>query len=146
MNTKEIPATQAIAPRPPYILVVDDHEFRRQWTKRALAGGRYRVYAVDSAQQGLRYLRQVWFDVVVVGEHLRGMGATRFQAEIQHRYPDIRTVVVAFTWPVGRNVGTLSPGGYHCLLLCTQDPQREEALRTKIEEALAHAPGEKAES
>lgn len=128
----------------PYVLVVDDHGFRREWTKRALAGGRYKIAAVTSAQQGLRYLRQVQFDVVVVGAHLRGMGVKEFEKKVRQLYPKTPVVVISFEWPIGKDVTISSPGSYHCLILCAQD--REAAVRAMVEETLVRPSGEAAEA
>ncbi len=125
---------------PFYVLVVDDYEFRRQWTKRALTGGPYKVLAVSSAHQGLRYLRQVRFDAVVIGEHLRGMGSRQLASALHEKYPEIPVIVNPFPWPIGRNARTISPGAYHCLILCTQD--KEAALLRMMEEALGKSSGE----
>ena len=125
--------------RAAYVLIVDDHKLRRQWTKRALSGERFHVYAASSAKQGLQYLRQVQFDAVVLGEHLRGVGANEFQEKVRRLYPETEVVVVSFTWPVGRDTTTLSPGAYHSLVLCSQG--REMTLRTMVAEALSRASG-----
>ena len=122
-----------------YVLVVDDHKLRQQWTKRALTSEQFHVYSAFSAKQGLRYLRQVQFDVVVVGAHLRGMGVKEFQEKVRQLYPEAQVVVDSFAWPVGRDERSQSPGAYHILVLCSQD--REVALRTMVEEALSRASG-----
>jgi DNA-binding NtrC family response regulator len=125
---------------PFFVLVVDDYEFRRQWTKRALTGGPYKVRAVSSAHQGLQYLRQVRFDAVVIGEHLRGMGSRQLASALREKYPEIPVIVNPFPWPIGRNARAISPGAYHCLILCTQD--KEAALLRMVEEALGNSSGE----
>lgn len=121
----------------PHILVVDDHELRRECAKRALPDGRFKVTAVPSASRGLRYLRRLQFDAIVVGTHLRGMGAKELQDRVCRLYPETPVVEVSFTWPGGRNMTAMSPGAYHCLILCSQD--KETALRIKVEEALARS-------
>jgi len=139
----DTPAQDPVGAGVPHVLVVDDHALRREWVKRALSGGRYRIVAVTSAQRGLRYLRQVQFDVVVVGAHLRGMGVKEFEKMVRQLYPKTPVVDVLFTWPVRRDVTEMSPGSYHCLILCAQD--REAEVRAMVEETLVRPSGEAAE-
>jgi DNA-binding NtrC family response regulator len=131
----ELPTKQTAASMEPHVLLVDDHELRREWAKRALAGRGLKVVATSSTHRGIGYLRQVQFDAVVLSTHLRGMGAKEFQEKVHQLYPRTPVIVVEFPWPVGKDVTTLSPGAYHCLVLCSQD--REAVLRTMVEKALA---------
>lgn len=131
----EPPTKQPAVSMEPHVLVVDDHELRREWAKRALAGRGLKVVATSSTHRGIGYLRQVQFDAVVLGAHLRGMGAKEFQEKVHQLYPRTPVVVVEFPWPGGRNVTTLSPGAYHLVVLCAQG--REAALQTMVEKALA---------
>jgi DNA-binding NtrC family response regulator len=131
----EVPTKQPAVSMKPHVLVVDDHELRREWAKRALAGRGLKVVATSSTHRGIGYLRQVQFDAVVLSAHLRGMGVKEFQEKVHQLYPRTPVVVVEFPWPVEKDVTTLSPGAYHCLILCTQN--REAALQTMVEKALA---------
>lgn len=117
-----------------YILVVDDNPSRRNWIRHVLGTLSYSVAAVPSAHQGLRSLRKVRPSVVVVGEELRGRSFQRFRAVMRRRYPDIPVVVASCAWPVGRDVTTMSPGAYHCLVLCAQ--AEETRLRATVRKAL----------
>ena len=117
-----------------YVLVIDDHDLRRQWTKRALTKKPFRVRTTSSAGEGLRYLRQCRFDAVVVGAHLRGVGAHSLTAMIQKKYPGTPVIVTSFQWPIGRTLKSMTPGAYHCLVLCTQD--KEKALQEMVEKAV----------
>lgn len=122
-----------------YILVVDDNVLRGRWTKHVLADLPSTVVTVPSVHQGLQCLRRTRFDAVVVTEHLRGMNFQRFSAVLRKRYPVMPVIVTSFTWPVGRNVMTMSPGAHHCLVLCAQD--REAALQAAVRKALLASRG-----
>lgn len=125
----------------PYnVLVIDDHDIRRGWTKRALTKIPFRVRTTSSADQGLRYLRQCRFDAVVVGAHLRGVGAHSLTAMIQKNYPGTPVIVTSFQWPIGRTIKSMTPGAYHCLVLCTQD--KEKALQEMVEKAVTESTAE----
>ena len=143
-----IPRNCAVEPsgrsqaRRPFILVVDDNVFRRAWKKRALADG-LKVVEVSSATQGLRHLRRVRFDVIVVGEHPRGMGTKRFQQAVRERYPDIPIVVFPLKTPVEWEAKSLSPGAYRMLIDSMQDKQAE--LRAMVDMALGRSSGERQE-
>jgi len=117
-----------------YILVVDDNPSRRNWIRHVLGTLPCCIMEIPSAHQGLRLLRKVRPSVVVVGEELRGRSFQRFRAVMRRRYPDIPVVVASGAWPVGRDVTTMSPGAYHCLLLCAQS--QEAGLRTPVRRAL----------
>lgn len=117
-----------------YILVVDDNPSRRNWILHVLETLPCSVVVAPSAHQALQSLRKARANAVVVGEELRGRSFQRFQAVMRKRYPDTPLVVVSFAWPVGRDVMTMSPGAYHCLLLCAQ-PQ-EAGLRATVRKAL----------
>ena len=80
-----------------YILVVDDHDLRRQWMKHALKGAPFHVRTTASGRQGLRYLRQVRFDAVVIGEHLNGMGVKEFVEKVHRACPDTPLIVSPYT-------------------------------------------------
>ena len=117
-----------------YILVMDDNPSRRNWIRHVLGTLPFSVAAVPSAHQGLRLLRKVRPSAVVVGEELRGRSFQRFRAVMRRRYPDIPIVVASSAWPVGRDVTTMSPGAYHCLVLCAQ--AEENRLRATVRKAL----------
>jgi CheY-like chemotaxis protein len=55
------------------ILVVEADPLRRRWIEHALSGGGYDVKTVSSAKQGLKCLKRIRFDVVVIGGHLRAI-------------------------------------------------------------------------
>jgi DNA-binding NtrC family response regulator len=118
-----------------YILVVDDHDLRRQWTKHALKDAPFRVRITSSAQQGLRCLRQIRFDAVVIGEHLKGMGVKEFVEKVHRAYPDTPLIVSPYTISAERHDMAGSPGAYHCLVLATAT--QEAALRRMVEDALS---------
>ena len=120
---------------PSYILVIDDHELRREWTKHALAGRPFRVRTASTGAEGLRFLRQVRFDAVVIGEHLKGMGVKDLVSKVHYACPETRVVVSPFDVSSERHAMPGSPGAYHCLVLATGDQQR--ALRSIVEKALA---------
>jgi DNA-binding NtrC family response regulator len=117
-----------------HILVVDDNPSRCNWILHVLGTLPYSVAAVPSAHQGLWSLRKIRPSAVVVGGELRGRSLQRFQAVMRQRYPDIPVVVASGAWPVGRDVTTMSPGAYHCLLLCAQS--QEAGLRATVRKAL----------
>jgi DNA-binding NtrC family response regulator len=117
-----------------YILVVDDNDLRRSWTKHALVDLSCTVVAVPSVHQALQCLRRIRFDAVIMAEHLRGMNVRKFYSVFHERYPEIPMIVTSFAWPVGRHVTSMSPGAYHCLLLCAQD--WDAALGTAVKRAL----------
>lgn len=125
-----------------YILVVDDHDLCRRWAKHALKGAPFRVRTTSSGQQGLRYLRQVRFDVLVIGEHLKGLEVKEFVEKVHRSCPDTPLIVSP---PYGispeRHAMAGSPGAHHCLVLATAT--QEAGLKRMVEEALAKKEAEK---
>ena len=124
-----------------YILIVDDHDLRRQWSKHALKGAPFHVRTTSNAQQGLRCLRQVRFDAIVIGERLKGMGVKEFVEKVHRAYPDTPLIVSPYTISAERHAMAGSPGAYHCLVLATAG--QEAWLRRMVEDALAKKEAEK---
>ena len=118
-----------------YVLVVDDNPSRRNWVHQALAALPYSIVAVPSTYQALRSLKKVPAKAVIVGEGLRQRDLQRFQAVMRKRSPAIPVLVASCPWPVGTDLTEMSPGGYHCLVLCTQNESARlrEMLRKALE-------------
>jgi DNA-binding NtrC family response regulator len=117
-------------PKPVSILVVEADPHRRQWIEHALSGGEYHVHVVASPKRGLQYLRRDRFDAVVIGEHLRAIGVSKWLSEARRLCPDLPVVVNHVNWPIGREYLAGSPGGFHCLVRSLQT--QEVALRERI--------------
>ena len=118
------------------ILVVDDNITRRDWILNVLGNQPYSLVTVPSAYHALRRLKGLRPDVVVVGEELRRKDFQRFQAVMRKRYPDVSVLVASCPWLIGANRMSLSPGGYHCLVLCTQD--HGSVLRAAVQKTLGN--------
>ena len=117
---------------PASILVVEADLLRRRWIEHALSGRCYHVMAVASAKQGLHYLKQNRFDVVVMGGHLRAIEITEWLSEIRRLYPDLPVIVNQVKWPVGREYREGGPGGFQSLVPSLQS--QDAALREGVEE------------
>ena len=117
-----------------HILVVDDNPSRRNWIRHVLGTLPCCIMEFPSAYRALRSLEKAPAEAVVVGEGLRQRDLQRFQAIMRKRYSDIPVVVASCPWPVGTDLTEMSPGGYHCLVLCTQ--AEETRLRTTVLKAL----------
>jgi hypothetical protein len=121
-------------PEPVTILVVEADPLRRRWIEHALSGGGYDVKTVSSAKQGLKCLKRIRFDVVVIGGHLRAIGLTEWLSETKRLHPELPVIVNEVKWPVGREYLMGSPGGFHCLVRSLQT--EELAFRERIEEVV----------
>lgn len=116
------------------ILVVDDNPSRRNWLRHVLGALPCSIVEAPPAQHALRSLKQGPANAVVVGEGLRPRDLQRFHAVMLKRYPNI-PVFMACPWPGGPDFMGMSPGGSHCLVLCTQDQGAglEATLRKALE-------------
>lgn len=90
------------------------------------------MIAVASAKQGLHYLEQNRFDVVVMGGRLHAIEITEWPSEIRRLYPDLPVIVNQVKWPVGREYREGGPGGFQSLVRSLQS--QEAALREGGEE------------
>ena len=88
--------------------------------------------AVASAKQGLHYLKQNRFDVVVMGGHLRVIEITEWLSEIRRLYPDLPVIVNQVKWPVGQEYREGGQEGFQSLVRSLQS--QDAALRQGVEE------------
>lgn len=119
------------------VLVVDDNVTRRHWILNVILGELpYTVVSVPSAYQALRWLKKLRPSAIVMGEELRRKDFQRFQAVMRKRYPDVRLLVASCPWLIGTNLMSMSPGGYHSLVLCTQN--YGAGLRAAVQKAIGN--------
>jgi hypothetical protein len=117
---------------PVSILVVETDPRRGWWIEHALSGGRYHVMTVASAKQSLQYLKRNRCDVVVMGGHLRAIGAAGWLSETRRLNRDLPVIADQVKWPVGREYPEGSPGGFQSLVRSLQS--QDAALRERVEE------------
>jgi signal transduction histidine kinase len=76
------------------ILVVDDQVGMREGCRRALTPHGFRVTTAEHGAEGLRYLREQSFDLVLLDAMMPGMSGLELVERIQQRDPDIVCVMI----------------------------------------------------
>ena len=119
------------------VLVIDDCLSLGRWARDAFGNSKFEVASVPSVEEGVRRLRQRWFDIVVVGARPQGTGASQLQAVISEQHPDSSLVAVStMLQGTAMDPPTLNPWGYHCVVICAQKSVAG-TLRTMVDEVSA---------
>ena len=97
------------------VLVVDDHEQRRDRFCKVLTSAGYAVRAAADGMNAIRHLEETRFDVVLTNVVMPQMDGLELLTKIRDRWPDSRVVVHSnrLSWSVARLA--LVEGAYACL-------------------------------
>jgi DNA-binding NtrC family response regulator len=84
----------------PPLLIVDDERNMRLSLQTVMSSEGYQVQAVDSAEEGLRLLKQQEFFLVITDARLGGMSGYEFLKLVKAQWPDLPVLVItAFATP-----------------------------------------------
>ena len=109
------------------VLVVDDHEQRRNLFCKVLKSAGYAVRPVSDGLNAIRHMEKTRFDVVLTDVVLPQMDGLELLTKIRDRWPESRVVVHSdlLTWRVARLARV--EGAYACL---SKSPNTAQLLKT----------------
>jgi DNA-binding NtrC family response regulator len=109
------------------VLVVDDHEHRRNLFCKVLKSAGYAVRPVSDGLNAIRHMEKTRFDVVLTDVVLPQMDGLELLTKIRDRWPESRVVVHSdlLTWRVARLARV--EGAYACL---SKSPNTAQLLKT----------------
>ena len=109
------------------VLVVDDHEQRRNLFCKVLKSAGYAVRPVSDGLNAIRHMEKTRFDVVLTDVVLPQMDGLELLTKIRDRWPESRVVVHSelLTWRVARLARV--EGAYACL---SKSPNTAQLLET----------------
>jgi len=109
------------------VLVVDDHEQRRNLFCKVLKSAGYAVRPVSDGLNAIRHMEETRFDVVLTDVVLPQMDGLELLTKIRDRWPESRVVVHSdlLTWRVARLARV--EGAYACL---SKSPNTAQLLKT----------------
>jgi len=122
--------------RPP-ILAVDDDEDVRALLQTVLARDEYDVTVAVSAEDALRKLTVLTYEVAIIDLRLPGLDGIRLLREIQRRWPDTVTIVLTGYPSLDSAVAALRAGAHDYL----SKPCPPSEIRRSVQEALAKRRG-----
>lgn len=76
------------------ILAVDDEYFMLDLITRCLANEKYKILTAQSAEEGLRLLKNHEIHLVISDQRMPGMSGLTFLTKIKAHYPDIITIIL----------------------------------------------------
>ncbi len=121
----------------PLILIVDDEDEARTLLQMALTREEYEVTTSNSAEDALRKLAVLSFDVVLTDIRLTGEDGIHLLREIQLRWPDIVKIVLTAYPTLDTAVAALRAGAYDYL----SKPCPPSEIRRVVHEGLAKQRG-----
>jgi len=109
------------------VLVVDDHEQRRNLFCKVLKSAGYAVRPVSDGLNAIRHMEKTRFDVVLTDVVLPQMDGLELLTKIRDCWPESRVVVHSdlLTWRVARLARV--EGAYACL---SKSPNTAQLLKT----------------
>ena len=109
------------------VLVVDDHEQRRNLFCKVLKSAGYAVRPVSDGLNAIRHMEKTRFDVVLTDVVLPQLDGLELLTKIRDRWPESRVVVHSdlLTWRVARLARV--EGAYACL---SKSPNTAQLLKT----------------
>jgi DNA-binding response OmpR family regulator len=116
----------------PSILVVDDDEEARAMLQLVLARDEYEVTTAASAEDALRKLAVLSFEVVVTDLRLPGMDGVHLLREVQRRWPDTVLLVLTAYPTLDTAVAALRAGAHDYL----SKPCPPAEIRRAVEDGL----------
>jgi DNA-binding NtrC family response regulator len=130
-------AAAMTSPRRTSILIVDDEEVMRTMLQAALAREEYDVVSAISAEDALRKLGVLTFEVVVTDLRLHGADGIHLLREIQRRWPDTITIVLTAYPGLESAVAALRAGAHDYLV----KPCPPSEIRRSVQEGVAKRRG-----
>jgi DNA-binding response OmpR family regulator len=119
------------------VLVVDNEEVVRSMLQAALAREEYDVVSAVSAEDALRKLGVLTFEVVITDLRLHGVDGVQLLREIQRRWPDTITIVVTGYPGLESAVAALRAGAHDYLV----KPCPPSEIRRSVQEGIAKRRG-----
>jgi DNA-binding response OmpR family regulator len=119
------------------VLVVDNEEAVRAMLQAALAREEYDVVSAVSAEDALRKLGVLTFEVVITALRLHGVDGIHLLREIQRRWPDTITIVLTDTPGLESAVAALRAGAHDYLV----KPCPPAEIRRSVQAGLAKRRG-----
>ncbi len=124
-------------PKRPPVLVVDDDASARALLLLALSREECDVVSAVSAEEALRKLTVLTFEVVITDLRLPGLDGVHLLREIQRRWPDTITIVLTAFPTLDTAVSALRAGAYDYL----SKPCPPSEIRRSVHEGLAKRRG-----
>ena len=121
----------------PSILIIDDDEETRAMLQRVLSHDEYEVTPAVSAEDALRKLAVLSFEVVVTNTQLPGMDGVHLLREVQRRWPDTVLLVLTASPTLDTAVAALRAGTHDDL----SKPCPPSEIRRAVEDGLAQRRG-----
>jgi DNA-binding response OmpR family regulator len=119
------------------VLVVDEEDETRAMLQMALARDEYDVVSAVNAEDALRKLGVLTFEVVITDLRFRGVDGIHLLREIQRRWPDTITIVLTAYPGLESAVSALRAGAHDYLV----KPCLASDIRHSVQEGLAKRRG-----
>jgi len=119
------------------VLVVDDDNSSRAMLQQILSRDEYDVVSAASAEDALRKLSVLSFEVVITDLRLPGLDGVHLLREIQRRWPDTTTIILTAYPTLDTSVAALRAGAYDYL----SKPCPPSEIRHSVQEGLAKRRG-----
>ncbi len=119
------------------VLVVDDDDSSRAMLQQILSREEYDVVSTASAEDALRKLSVLSFEVVITDLRLPGLDGVHLLREIQRRWPDTTTIVLTAYPTLDTAVAALRAGAHDYL----SKPCPPSEIRNTVQEGLAKRRG-----